>query len=177
MNKVLLRVVQFNFYALAVGLLFYLVSDVFVIADNSIGSWIFNLYASLFIFGLVVLYIFVILNIGPVKPVSDGSKSGMFIILFLGYSFLLAIVIFGSIPKIIHYFYSSEGSIELTIESKADTRTRGKCSPSIEVEEITFFPDNHICVSNSVFDKLNVGSKIIAYGQISKVGIEINHLR
>jgi hypothetical protein len=177
MNKVLLRIVQFNFYALFVGVLFYLVSDVFVTVDYSIGSWVFNLYASLLIFGLVVLYFFVILNIGPVKPISDDSKSGMFIILFLAYSFLLAFVVFGSIPKIIHNFYSIEGSIELTIERKTDTRTRRECSPSVEVEEVTLFLDNHICVSNSLFDKLKVGSKVIAYGQISNVGIEINDLR
>jgi len=158
-------------------MIFSIFSNVVVTADYSIGSWVFNLYAIFFVFGLVVLYFFVMLNKGPIKPISNDLKNGMFIIMVLGYGFLLAFVIFGGLPKIIHSFSSNEGSIELTIASKTDTRTRGRCAPSIEVEEVTFIFDNHICVSNSVFDKLKVGSKITAYGKISTVGIEINHVR
>ncbi|MEW6996029.1 hypothetical protein AADZ84_17490 [Colwelliaceae bacterium MEBiC 14330] len=171
------KVIQINFLVLPIGLLTSIVSDVLVIADYSLGSWLLNLYVFLFILGLVVLYLFVIKNIGTKLPINNSSKRGMFILLFSGYIFFLSFFVFGTVPKIIHYITSSEGIIELTIESKTDIRTRGKCSPSVQVEEITFFLDNHICVSNLNFDKLQVGNKIIGFGKISKVGIELSYIQ
>ena len=101
----------------------------------------------------------------------------MFFIMLLGYGFLLAFAIFGSLPKLLHGFSSSEGAIELTVEGKSNIRTRGECSPHIEVKEVTFFLDNHICVSDSVFDELMVGGKVTVYGKVSKYGLEVNHIR
>jgi Na+-translocating ferredoxin:NAD+ oxidoreductase RnfE subunit len=177
MNKFIRRIIQLNFLVLPVAVIFSILSDVHVVADSSVGSWLFNLYTTFFIFGLVVLYFFVILNKGTIKPISNDIKNGMFFIMLLGYGFLLAFAIFGSLPKLLHGFSSSEGTTELTVEGKSNIRTRGECSPHIEVKEVTFFLDNHICVSDSVFDELMVGGKVTVYGKVSKYGLEVNHIR
>ena len=153
-------------------------SDIRVLVDNSIGSWVFNLYIFLFLFGLLSFSSFYYFNKKIFKQVRKTWKKSYFVTMPLLYALFLAIATFGGLPKFIHNFYSTKGSVELTVIEKKDTMYEGRCTPRVIVKEVTYnISDGYICLSTLVFDKLHVGSKVVAYGQVSSFGIEIVKVR
>ena len=156
---------------------FSILSDVHVIVDYSIGSWMFNFYTVLFVSNLFAFYFLYVLNKGRFIHLGSIWKGANFITLPIGYGLFLAWVVFGGIPKLIHNFSSNEGSIELTVERKINYEYRGRCTPRIEAEEVTFFMNSYICVPSSVFDALSKGDKVMGYGKVSIFGVEINDVR
>lgn len=176
--KIVLRsIFLLNLFLLPVGIWFSILSDVRVINDYSIGSWTFNFYVTLLLVNLASFYCLYATDKKRFNLVKIKWKNSNFVLIPIAYGLFLAWFTFSGLPKFLHNFTSSEGTIELTITSKFDYEYRGRCTPRVKVEEVTVFMKSYICVSKPLFDTLNIGSKVMGYGHISNYGIEILEVR
>ncbi|MBU1309210.1 MAG: hypothetical protein KKE30_06735 [Gammaproteobacteria bacterium] len=148
-------------------------SDVRVTVDNSSGTWIFSLYVFLLVLGLCSFSCLYFLNKSNFSDVRKNWKHTLFLVLPIVFAGWLAAATFGGLPKVLHHFYASNGVIELTVIKMESVAYKGRCAPRVEVKEVTFFIKKHICLSESVYGNLELGSKIRVFGQISPFGIEV----
>ena len=148
-------------------------SDVRVTVDNSSGTWIFSLYVFLLVFGLFSFGCMYFLNKSHFSEVRRNWKNTHFLVLPIVFAGWLAAATFGGLPKLLHHFYASDGTTELTVVEMESVIFKGRCAPRVVVKEVTFFIKQHICLSESVYGNLELGSKIRVFGQISPFGIEV----
>jgi hypothetical protein len=148
-------------------------SDVRVTVDNSSGTWLFSLYVFLLVLGLCSFGCMYFLNKSHFSEARRNWKGAYLVILPVVFAGWLETATFGGLPKFLHHFYASNGTTELTVVKMESVIFKGRCAPRVVVKEVTFFIKQHICLSESVYGNLDLGSKIRAYGRISPFGIEV----
>jgi len=168
------RVVGFVYFIfLFFGGYISIFSDVRVIVENALGTWLFSLYVSLLLLGLCSFSCLYLLNKSSFSDVLKNWKHTHFLVLPIVYASWLALATFGGLPKVLHHLYASNGVVELTVIKMESVAYKGRCTPRVSVKEVSFFIKQHICLSESVYGNLKLGSKIQVFGQISPFGIEV----
>lgn len=148
-------------------------SDVRVTVENAPGTWFFSLYVSLLLLGLCSFSCLYFLNKSNFSDVRKNWKHTHFLVLPIVYASWLALATFGGLPKVLHHFYASNGVVELTVIKLESVAYKGRCTPRVSVKEVSFFINEHICLSESLYGNLELGSKVRVFGQISPFGIEV----
>lgn len=168
------RVVSFVYFIfLLSGGYISIFSDVRVTVENAPGTWFFSLYVSLLLLGLCSFSCLYFLNKNNFSDARKNWKNTHFLVLPIVFAGWLAAATFGGLPKLLHHFHASNGVVELTVIKMESAAYEGRCAPRVSVKEVTFFIKQHICLSESVYGNLELGSKIRVFGQVSPFGIEV----
>jgi hypothetical protein len=116
---------------------------------------------------------------GPQRIQTDGAIKSRLALIAGGLicSVLFAYgAIYSGVPIILHHATATPGSILVTVASKHDTYRKRACSPRLEIEEFSVSDKSYLCVSESAYVAIQIGSKIRIKGKVSPYGVETNEI-
>jgi len=114
-----------------------------------------------------------------VKLTNENSlfkKTVSFLLGGFGIALLCSTAVFSGLPSVLHYLTSAEGELVVTVVDKKESSSRYQCSPGLIIKEFTWYGSDRICPERTVYNKVQIGNKILINGNISPFGVEANFI-
>ena len=114
-----------------------------------------------------------------VKLTNENSlfkKTVSFLLGGFGIALLCSTAVFSGLPSILHYLTSAKGELVVTVVDKKESSSRYQCSPGLIIKEFTWYGSDRICPERTVYNKVQIGNKILINGSISPFGVEANFI-
>lgn len=80
-----------------------------------------------------------------------------------------------TIPKASTYLWGSEFRRELSVASKSESNRRYRCNRLV-IKEYQSLPLNHVCVPQSLWDRVAPGQTVVASGIENNFGLRVTRV-